>query len=516
MTFQVGNREKIAGLLILCLVAIGAVHWFVFMSKAHAYRQAFEDYQGQRGRWTTMVSPQQKPQIDKMILETQTYEDYVDELVRDLNVHWEPLFFDQSKKGVTERQKRLVELIEQICDLRAKHPKIRLTFMDWRNYQGWDIPSQLPSGIPLWDLVEKLRNIALTLSVLKNPVEQQAARAEYNKYLRGLGVNPDFLDPYNPYSIGYRYGELVPLIKRIAHARLIWAQKEKDEKSPTARIPITALDDLYGLLDIKLPEDPEVLFHAIKQLQFFLKLVKMAEETGVDEITSATLLPVRKIDMAGDENNKPRLLPEQHFDHFFQDTVGGWQATRPNWPAAPGVRPGWGPAPSPPRMEEVSVDGRWTPPGGSGPGGTAPTGTGMTQLGGFEPASVPTPQPLTGGDWIGNSVPIRFGYVASWETALNFVWVISHNRNPFEVDSWELRSVPGGKIQAEVTVAPMAWVKMIDALYAPPSTATVTAAVAPPPARVGGPAAAAAPPPRVGAPPSRLGIRRPPTAGVEE
>jgi hypothetical protein len=523
MDLQVGNREKMGGLIILCLVAIGTVHWFVFMSRARDYREAYDSYQDQRGRWSTMVSTSQEPQIRKFIKDTQSAEDFVDSLARDLNLQWEPYFFDFSKAGIKKRQDRLLELINQVCDLRKTHPKLRLTFLDWHQNQpdnpGWDIPSQLPTGIPLWDLVDKLRNNALTLRVLSNPLERQRARLEYNGYLRVLGINPDVLDPFSQFSLAFRYGDLVPLIKRIAHARLIWDQKLKDEKGGGTRVPIATMDDLYSLLEVKVPEDPELLFNAIKQLQNLLKLIKMAEEQQIEEINNVVLLPLRKVDMAGDENNKPALMPEQHFDHFFNPALGAPGTVLPNWPGA-AMRPNWpgaAPQPAPGMMEEVGVGGtNWQAPGAAGR--PAPAAAMAQTPGEPQAPAIPEPIPLQGGMWIGNIMPIRFGFIASWETSLNFVYVISHNRNPFEVDSWDLKASMGGKIQTDVTLAPMARVQTVEALYAPETTtAPAVAAVralapaAPMPAPGPAPTPASAP-----APPSRLGFRRPtPTPVVE-
>ena len=529
MPVQIGNREKLGGMVILCLVAIGAVHWFVFMNRAQAYRDAYNSYVEQRGRWTTMVSAQQEPAIRKFVKETQSVEDFVDGLARDLNVHWEPIFFDNSKAGVKKQQDRLLELIYEVCDLRNKYPKMRLTFLDWRPNQpdnpGWDVPSQLPTGIPLWDLVDKLRNNALTLRVLSNPLERQTARMEYNTYLRTLGVNADLFDPFNPYSLAFRYGDLVPLIKKFAHARLIWAQKGKDEKSGTARFPISSIDDLYALLEIKVSDDPEELFHAIKQLQDLLKLIKLADDGGVEEINKVVLPPMRKIDMTADENKKLILVPETHYDHFFMPSPAIPGMMNPGWPVpggamypgatypgatypaptypAPTYPGGWPTAPHPGGgMEVVAAPGTVWPPASGGQ--VMPPGSYPGQPGVLQPTGTPPPQPVVNGEWIGNAVPIRMGFVASWSNTLSFVYTISHNRNPFELDAWELKAAPGGKIQSDVTVAPMAWIMAFDRFFAP-TTGTVTAAAIPPPLPAAPPAAPPVAPPA--AAPPRLGIR---------
>ena len=527
---QIGNREKIAAIIIACLVAIGAVHWFVFMARAHSYAQAYQNYQMQLGSWTQLVSSTQEPQIQAMIKQTQLTEDMFDELARDLNVNWDPIFFDKSKEGVKKCQDRLIAAIQQVIEMRTKNPKIRLTFMDWHPTQmdpfrptqpdpGWDIPTALPTGIPLWDIVDRLQNTARTMRVLKDPIQKLLARDEYNKNLIALGINPVFLDPQMPTSLGNLYGDLIPLIKRFAHAQLIWAQKQKDEKTGVSRFPINTLDDLYLLMEIKVPNKTDDLFRQIKQLQLLLRLVKLAEDNSVEEIGSVVLLPKRKIDIAPNEENQPRMVPEQHYDHFFLLEMGYPPGSLfgPGGPFTPGggAGPTWTrPRPQVPEGGDGEVDvnaAARTPaaPGRGGPGAIGPGGAATAE----EEEGLPEPVPVPGGTWMGDAMPIRVRFLAPWDTALNFVYVISHNRNPFGVDAWEMRTVQGGKIQSETTLAPIVWIAGLDMFYAPATTATVTAATGRASPAGGAATVPAGPPgqPTPAAPtPSRLGARRTP------
>ncbi|MBM3333068.1 hypothetical protein FJY63_00235, partial [Candidatus Sumerlaeota bacterium] len=65
MGIQIGNREKIAALAIVCLVAIAAVHYFLIMGKAASYRNTYNDYMGKRQEWGLMVNPQSSDAIDE-------------------------------------------------------------------------------------------------------------------------------------------------------------------------------------------------------------------------------------------------------------------------------------------------------------------------------------------------------------------------------------------------------------------------------------------------------------------
>jgi len=498
MNMQFGNREKIATLTILCLLTIGAVHYFVFMGKAHAYRSAYEDYRRSMYQWRTMVSSQDEPKINKYIEANQALEDYITGLMKDLGLDMDPNYFEQDeKKKVKKYQEDLIEVINQIADLRKTHKNIRLSFLDWNNGAGWDIPSRLPpnlSSLKMWDLVDKLRVLALTIKVLNNPVERQAKMAEYNGYLAQLGIDANHL------AVISRYGDIVPTVKKLAHARLIWTQKLQDEKRGVARIPIKTREELHELLQIRLPEDPEVLYHTIKQLRFLLKLVALAEKNEVEEIRNVRLQPIRKIDQII-ENGKPRLVSEIHFD---QQAILGrqafWQAAR----SAP--RTGWGRQPATGgRYPYGTATGPYGSPGMQGPGGTGTQGGGMGML---EPTPTPEPQPVPGGVWIGNAVPIEMGFVAPWEKALNFLYVVSHNHNPFEVDSVRFQTIfgEGGKVFAIATFVPMALVDGLQMYFQPQTTQTLTAASPPRPGgpvgRGPGPRAPVAP-----ARPGRLGVR---------
>lgn len=120
------------------------------------------------------------------------------------------------------------------------------------------------------------------------------------------------------------------------------------------------------------------------------------------------------------------------------------------------------------------------PPGPAGAAGFDPYAAAT-----LEPTPTPTPQPNFGGEWMGTAVPIQVGFIAPYEPAMNFLYVISHNRNPFEIDSLRIATMlgEGGKILCLATLTPMAWIKHVELFYMPMvTTGTVTPAPAPPPA----------------------------------
>lgn len=452
---QIGNREKIAGLTIACLLTIALVHYFFFMGKAQAYRSAYYRYLRACTQIGMMIDPQQANRIRKFIKDNEAMEAYVTELARDLNVDWEPVFFpEEGEEAVKKRQKRLLELIDQVIDLRKTHRNIRLSFLDWQNGEGWDVPDRLPPGLlagKIWDYVTKIRETARLMRFVPNLAERNRLRMQYETDLLSLGVDSNRLRAVA------RHGQLVPLIKRLAHARLIWQQKLDYEKTSGASAPIQKIEEVYTLLEVRLPEDPETLFHSIKQLEFLLRLVDLAEKRGVEEIRVVDLLPVRKVDDIPVEGQKRLLVPEIHFDMQqgrFPSATGlamrrSWERTR----------------------RDMEVRG-WTSP-------RAPVVQPTRQQDMMEPTPTPTPQPV--GDWVGDVVPIRITFRASWETNLRFLYELNHNHNPFDIDSLRISTVfgEGGKVETRVTVVPWSVIQGIKPFFAPETTSTVAAASPP-------------------------------------
>lgn len=479
MSFQVGNREKLAGLTILCLVSIGATHWFLFMPRATSYRVAYDDYQTKRYELMRMASQQSKPEIEQYIKETQAMEDFIHTLARDLNLALEPKHFETGEKTVRQLQRDLLDVIDRVIDLRTTRTKIGLSFMGWRPNNvapsfgtGWDIPSQLPpnlSGAQMWDQVDKLRVTELELRHLENPLQAQLKREEYNAYLRNLGIEPSRFQAIE------ENGDLVLVVKKLAHARLIWTRRQPDLARGVA-VPIQDVDQLYSLFEIELPEDEKILFHRIRQFEFLERLIHLAERSKVEDIRSVKLDPIRFIDLVLDEGDpsKPRLVPEMHWDQMAASGrgTGAW-----TW---------WGG-----EDEEAMYRGRGNAWRAARGGAFAPApGAGLGLQGRMTPTPTPSPQPIMGGTRIGHAVPLTVEFDATWENALEFLYAMSHNHNPFEIDKVRLQTIfgEGGKIRTEVTVVPMAWVEGLQAFYQPEGTTTTVATVSvTPSARTGAP-----------------------------
>jgi hypothetical protein len=476
MSFEVGNREKIAVLVIACLVTIGMIHYFFFLSKTFQYRRAYSKYQTEVRQ--PRVASHQQPQIDKFITDTDDMGNFIDLLARDMNIDYDPVYFEQGEEAIERMQARLLEQVTEVTQLRQKYAaQLRLPFLDWtdrrptaadpRTGEGWDVPSRLPSNLrrsEIWDAVENLNDSKLALDVLQNPAERMAERVRtYNPLLQSLGIDPNRLRDVA------QHGGLVPLIKRVAHANLLWAQKQQDEQAGDIRIPVDSKDDLFNLLEVELPEDMDALRNAIKQLEFLLRLIDLAAKSSIEEVRKVNLHPVRKIDQIITEDQRLRLVPEIHFDQNIPQAGARRPGRRRTYvpeddgsmyaPDTPGVRP------RVPRQ----VDPRFQ------------TGrrTGITDepVDPLKPTPTPEPIPRRGGDWIGDAVPITIQFLASWENTLNYLYVISHNRNPFDIDSLALGSFEGsgGNVIGEATVVPMTLVKGLEALYAPVTTSTLTA-----------------------------------------
>lgn len=489
MSVQIGNREKLAGLTILCLVSIGATHWFLFMPKAREYRTAFEDYQRERMEWQRMPSLQSKPEIEKYIEETQAMEDYIHTLSANLNLRLEPKHFATGPKAVTDLQKDLLDVIYKVINLRKTYPDVKMSFMDWRanalppSYgMGWDIPKALPpqqAGGRMWDQIDKLREVELELRHMRNPIDRTRKRNEYNGYLVQLGIMPTRFDAIK------KHGDIVLLVKKLAHAQLVWDRKGPDQARGVT-VPIEDREQLFLLFEIHLPESETVLFQHIRQFEFLLKMVELADKSKVEEIQTVNLKPLRMIDQIL-ENDKPLLVPEMHWD---QMTAGGGAEMWDRYDSYDDEGD----------FDDDSYSRRMRYRGRAGwPGAGQGLAPGVGGVPGT-PTPTPTPQPLMGGSRIGYAMPIEIEFDASWQNALDYLYVISHNHNPFELDRVHLQTITGagGKIRTVGTVVPMAWVEGLDMFYRPAGTTATVATTAATPAPAAAPPAGATGTRRIG------------------
>jgi len=539
MSMPIGNREKIAGLIILGLVTVGLIHYFVFMPRAAEYRSAYAQYRSAAARFSTSITKEAAPQIARMEQANSNMMTTVTTLAKDLKIDMEPLFFTPGPERVKQYQDRFVTLVNQIVDLRRSPLRVKPDFLDWgagaNVGQGWDIPAQLTgSSAQLWDNVEKLSFKASEMKVLDNPrdlinarfgevnpMTRQLVKPGYIHLLQNIGVNWQRLQAappgpsehqrrlgIEPFPPQYRrpdtvaiHGEIVPTIKKLAHAKLIWEQKLRDERTPGVRIPIQTKEDIYALLEVKLPDDPVQLYLLNKQLELLLQLIQMADKEGVERLVTVQLLPMRKVDDIPDlaRPGRHRLASEVHFDQLLQLAALSSQANAYGGSSYPGSYgsggyPGsyggpyggaygggagyGGPGGAYPVNPGAPAWGPSAAPGGY-PG--APVGAPGTQI---TPTPTPTPQPLVGGDWAGTCMPMQLKFVANWENTIKYTYRMTHHRNPFEVDSARLESGSQfnepGKIVSTVTVAPMVRVKGLELLYSTAPAPDITPVIATP------------------------------------
>lgn len=483
MAFQVGNREKLAGLAIVGLVTIGLLHYFLFMGKANTYRTALNRYMSERAKFSSTVVEGQRQQINDFIAANDTMYDFVYDLMKNLGVDWPDTFFpEEGEKAVEKRQKRFIELVDETAQLRTKHENIELPFLDWSQGEGWDVPVALPPSVAsqiLWDKIEQLRVTAMEIRVLDNPIALQNKRLVYNRQLAEIGLDSNRLLPEAPgVQTVANHGPLVPVIKKLAHARLIWDRKVKDEQAGSERIPITSKEELYQLLEIELPKDPDVLFVAIKQLEFLHRVIDIAEQENIEEIRAVKLMPMRKLDAAPDPDNPPNQMLVPEIIPQLAGTMGRMRGS--SWvPPAAGRTGGSVYMPSDSDYSDYSdySDGgpAPTPQATAVPGQPAPA---PKEFDPFTQLVVPESIPRIGGEWVGDIVPLQIQTFATWENTLEFLYSLNHNQNPFEADSMQLQTNAGegGRITTVVNLVPLANVSGLKAFFAPPTTATLTAA----------------------------------------
>jgi hypothetical protein len=551
MSMPFGNREKVAVLTIACLVSIGAMHYFVFMDQAKKYKQSLDDYTITKNQYGQSVAPDMKTDIAKMLANNQAMKVQLVDMAKKLSLDVDPVFFLQGPDKVPQLQARFLKLVYDLLDRRRARRGVDLAFFDWNpapqqlgpqgDGLGWDIPQDLPTNLNIWDEIRRLKLAAREMALVDNPFTRQQRQVDYNRALANIGLNPNriALDmtnrkqhlvnlgfsppmlmmppggavgpgmgmgmnpnmaamPVRPPQTVAVHGELMPLIKKLAHARLIMERKQRDPRGGTE---IIDEKELWDLLEIELPDDPEYLFLAIKQLEFLLKLIDLADKERVQKITTVELIPFRRLeslDMPDPINpaaSVTRIVSGIHSDQMYapmsymRGPTGGYAITR----RVPGKI-----YPTPPPTPKV---GAFTTPAPT-PGLRSPSAPGAAAGLAWDP-SMPTPTPLpqsnSGGIpiWLGDATPIQIGFTSSWDTTLKYLYRISHNYNTFEPDSARIQMDPqgGGRVLTVVTLVPYARAFGLDSFYMSASSPVaparpVAATSAPPPI----PAASTAPP----------------------
>lgn len=287
---------------------------------------------------------------------------------------------------VQELQARLEELVGEIVGLRAKYPDMKLTFLDWNDGNGWDIPTELPRpsyGPVLWLKIESLRVAAADLTLLKDPTAIANERISYYRRLGEIGLDisrvhsvesigqmPAFKvayalspervkellpdpPPVPPWPTVRDHGDIVPLVKLLAHAHLVWARKLQDEQGPAwDRMPGISKAERYQLFQIELPDDKHELQSVIEELEFVLWLIAGTKEHPITEIRRVQL---QRTNPAPDKSRRATFVYWQtsadsdyeRFSRFVLESGGELARTRPR---GAGMR-NW----------EVLVEATWVP-----------------------------------------------------------------------------------------------------------------------------------------------------------
>lgn len=409
---KLGNREKVVVGVIALILSIAALHFFIFSPKARELAEAKRKYTGALGEYNMMGSIQSPSVLKKYEDQSKEYDEQLTTLVQDLNLIAPAYYVEDKPESIEKRRADFISRIKKLLAAREETDPPKLVFL---GDKGWDLPESLPENIErrrinLWDLMSKLDAIHSILDVIVNQTVKQTKEEERRQLLLQLGY-----DQQKVASIS-RYGDYVPLIKKLVHAQLILAEKPEE-------YPITK-EKLYQLLRIEFPDN--VLLYVNKQLDAVNDLVTMARENKIDEITMVRVLPKSEVFKEPEQTEAP---------------------------AAPGAAPGAAPAAAPaapPARAAPAIDvyagGAWA--GAAGEAGIA--GPAMM--------ATPTPPPRK---LVCVITPIQLRFSGTNLNAMKFLYEITHSKRTYEIEDLAIQSLEGGMVEVFVTVNVVAFVNGI-------------------------------------------------------
>lgn len=410
---KLGNREKMVVGIISVILAIAALHFFIFSPKARQLSDAKTNWDGALGQYNLTASAQSPSVLKRYEEQTKEFQEHFTQLVLALNLAAHVYYVEAKPESVEKRREDFIDVIEQLLAAREEKGALKLSFLAEK---GWDLPDSLPEDIEkrrvnLWDLMSKLDAIHSILDVIVNQTVRETKEEERRLLLLQLGF-----DQRKVVSLA-RYGDHIPLVKSLVHAKLILGKKPEEYR--------LTKENLYGLLRIEFPDN--MLLYLNKQLDAVIDLVEMAGENKINEISMVRLLPKSEL-----------------FKELEQTSLSESGATL-------------APAAAPP--EQVFMDpGAYYAARAAGEGGGVMPGPGV----GMQATPAPPER-----KFVCVITPVQLRFSATNLNAMKFLYEITHSKRTYEIEALAIQALEGSTVEVFVTINVVAYVNDVSIAVQP-------------------------------------------------
>lgn len=470
----IGKKEQIAIVSIGALAAIGAVHFFIFSTKAKDYKSVTQKYNEsvQKLESAEFITETNQQAFETYKADTVRYKALESSVTQALNLIPLDLSTSASVANVDQWASRTLQLLKQIADFRGLGAP-RLTFLEakreWEypsnnqnqgrtsrgrrgmtaNQQmqpiqvsgGWNLPRQLPgqaSPAQLRDISTNLIQFYRFIQSTNDINQKLNSRSSYNLHLAQMGIDPVEVSNYQiPHNGRWLYFNDENWFNELATLGQNYTSYAQPAQRSSAENPlglyklgpaIPALKKLhfYGLIKERVGNAPELLNALGEALELNIPL-----DTNALDVTNKQLETlVYIIQLAGKhqitEITKVKFLRPTNFDKAVNRVPGVVPTPDPN-AAAPADPAAMAPMMDPMMMDPMMMDPMM-----------------MGDMGSYAPPTAgPTPIPDESRIAAGSGVEIYFR--AANTNSVRFLYELTHGTKTYSIDdlSFDARTADG-------------------------------------------------------------------------
>lgn len=407
---EMRKSGKIAVGIIAALGTIGALHLFIFKDRAQAFQAAKNEFDAVRAEYAAQGSPPPIDDIHKFRYLTLKYELEYWQITRDLNVFLPAEFANPAAVDERFQQQMFWDVMRDLEKRRddgdaGKGPK--LTFLGDRGW-GWakGLPEQLvKQGVAVEDVMTEIRNEDRLLNSLDQTGQPYQYHLRiYDGLLKRVGMSQDIRT-----ALKDRYGSVVAALYTMNRIDQVMKNLPADFFNASSS-QAQNMREMYKLFRMEWPKDENGnnnYYNTAKQLRALVTMMETAKVQNIEAVSWVKLHEQRKTYW------KERKIED---DKPPAAGAAGAAAAATDLSMYNAV---------PEMMGDPAM------------GGGSEFGGGEMGMGRFG-AAVATPVPQ--GDMVGLALPIEMLVEGNNSAVMTFLYQLTNERAPFELDRLRLRS----------------------------------------------------------------------------